>query len=157
MYALGRAYKWKKHISGITGSLEGTALQQIASYAAKVSTRHFSLSSTQPSLLGLPTVSLLRTIPPTQSNSSKGAMFQQQKAQGPYINYPATSSEPLKKLVMQGYHGILSIKIHTVWNRERRQHLHAKGGHVVTFWNSCQQPPYIILIQFLILILSMLP
>lgn len=67
-------------------------------------------------------------------------MLQQQKAQGPYISYLATDSELLRKLVMleesKSYHEILSIKIHVVWNRAGRQHLHAKKGHVVTFWNS---------------------
>lgn len=112
--------------------------------------------------LDCPLWTSLWAIPPTTTlgNSSKGAMLQQQKAQGPCINYLATGSEPLKKLVMQeecrSYHGILSIKIHAVWNRERKQHLHGKRGHVVTFWN-CQQPPFITLIQFLILILSMFP
>lgn len=64
-------------------------------------------------------------------------MLQQQKAQAPYVSNLATGSEPSKKLVMlkelRSYHGIWSIKIHVVWNTERRQ---AKRGHVVTFWNS---------------------
>lgn len=65
-------------------------------------------------------------------------MLQQQKAQAPYISNLATGSEPLKKLVMvkelRSYYG--QLKYMFVWNTERRQHLHAKRGHVVTFWNS---------------------
>lgn len=52
-------------------------------------------------------------------------MRQQQKAKGPYISYLATGSAIEEILVMleehRSYHGILSIKIHVVWNTERRQ------------------------------------